>query len=115
MEVGGGGKRGRVCTCARVVGQAGGVKGRFPNHLLWSFPEMQSTLENLEADTRLPTSFSAQIQAAGLPQWAPHKPGTGSGRTEVLLSTGSCGPRPSFPPNSSPRPLPRSHWVVWEV
>lgn len=49
-----------MCTyvCVRACGgQAGGVKGRFPNHLFWSFLETQSTLEALEAGTRLPASL----------------------------------------------------------
>lgn len=34
-------------------GQAGGVKGKFLDHLFWIFLEMQSILQDLEVDTCL--------------------------------------------------------------
>lgn len=56
----GGEEREREAVCVHACmrgGQAGGVKGRFPDHLFWIFLEMQSTLEDLEADTCLPASL----------------------------------------------------------
>lgn len=104
-----------ICVCARVWWAGRRGQGQIPKPSVLEFPGNAEYLRSPRGRHPCPPPLSAQIQAAGRPPRAPHEPGTGSGRTEVLLSTGSCGPRPSFCPTSSPCPLPRTHWVVWEV
>lgn len=127
-----------VCVCG---GQARGVKGRFPDHLLQIFLERQSTLEQ-----RSPTFRTARTTVVHGPLAGDRCLRGPSGRhllvcisfqlrfrlrTAALvqgptqawyqprevrggLLHRSCEPRPSLSPALQPCPLPRSQWALWE-